>query len=297
LKSLLVDVERALARRAEEGAPARLRARMLAAGDGWSAQDIICTADRRDAAYEEHHPHVAVALVVAGSFQYRSPAGRALLTPGSVLLGNPDQPFTCAHDHAAGDRCVSFKYSPEFIEQIASDAGTRGTRGVFRIAGLPALPALSPVTARVCASLSCATDGAWEELAVELATRSLSVSHRASVDSGKSPPGAEARVTGVARLIERGPDDEPFSLHRLAREAGLSRYHFLRTFRRVIGVTPHQFVCRARLRRAAARLVEDGPPVIDVAFDSGFGDVSNFNRAFRREFGMSPRQYHRRFAS
>ncbi len=57
------------------------------------------------------------------------------------------------------------------------------------------------------------------------------------------------------------------------------------------GITPHQYVLRARLRDAANRLVGESDKVLDVAFDSGFGDVSNFNRAFRTEFGVSPRGF------
>src|SRR5262249_61149389 len=83
----------------------------------------------------------------------------------------------------------------------------------------------------------------------------------------------------------------PLSLAGLARAAGLSAYHFLRTFDRVTGVTPHQYVLRARLRAAAGRLMHSRAKIIDVALDSGFGDLSNFNRAFRAEFGATPRRY------
>jgi len=68
----------------------------------------------------------------------------------------------------------------------------------------------------------------------------------------------------------------------------LSPYHFLRTFERLTGVTPHQYILRARLREAALRLAEPGR-VLDIALDCGFGDLSNFNRTFRAEFGVSPR--------
>jgi AraC-like DNA-binding protein len=48
-----------------------------------------------------------------------------------------------------------------------------------------------------------------------------------------------------------------------------------------------------RLRRAALRLKGEPTKVLDIALDSGFSDVSNFNRAFRAEFGESPRSYRR----
>ena len=77
----------------------------------------------------------------------------------------------------------------------------------------------------------------------------------------------------------------------LAREAGMSPYHFLRTFRQVAGVTPHQYVLRTRLNRAAVRLRTCGEPISAIAFDAGFGDLSTFNRRFRRLMGCSPGAY------
>ena len=53
----------------------------------------------------------------------------------------------------------------------------------------------------------------------------------------------------------------------------------------------HQYVVRARLREAAVRLRVRSDRILDIALDCGFGDVSNFNRMFRAEFGRSPRTY------
>jgi ketosteroid isomerase-like protein len=55
----------------------------------------------------------------------------------------------------------------------------------------------------------------------------------------------------------------------MARYAGLSPYYFLRTFERVTGITPHQYVMRARLREAATRLVAEPGNVLDIALDCG----------------------------
>ena len=75
------------------------------------------------------------------------------------------------------------------------------------------------------------------------------------------------------------------------REAGLSPFHFLRLFSQVLGVTPHQYLVRSRLRRAARLLADDDRAVTDVAFDVGFGDLSNFVRTFHRAAGVSPRGF------
>jgi AraC-like DNA-binding protein len=84
---------------------------------------------------------------------------------------------------------------------------------------------------------------------------------------------------------------EPVDLARVARYSGLSAFHFLRLFTRVLDVTPHQYLVRARLRRAARLLAELDRPVTDVAFDVGFTDLSNFVRTFRRAAGVSPRRF------
>jgi transcriptional regulator GlxA family with amidase domain len=83
----------------------------------------------------------------------------------------------------------------------------------------------------------------------------------------------------------------PHKIAGLARMGHLSPYHFLRSFKAVTGVTPHQWLLRTRLRNAAEKLVETHAPVTDIALDVGFEDLSNFTRSFRAEFGASPREY------
>lgn len=86
---------------------------------------------------------------------------------------------------------------------------------------------------------------------------------------------------------------EPIDLDSAASDAGLSPFHFLRLFARVLGISPHQHLVRTRLRRAARLLAENGRSITDVALDVGFGDLSNFVRTFHRAAGVSPRGFRR----
>jgi len=226
----------------------------------------------------------SIAMVLSGSFQYRSALGGGLMAPGSLMLGNPSLVYECGHEHGEGDRCVVFWYTPEYFERLA------GSEGEFRTARIPPLQAMAPLVASAAAGALGAAEIPWEELGVRVAARTVALAAGNESDQGTVPRNAAARVTRAVRAIERRPDAN-LTLSALARETGLSPYHFLRTFERLTGVTPHQYVLRARLRAAATRLATDAGKVIDVAFDSGFGDVSNFNRAFRTEFGVSPRAY------
>ena len=293
MAKLAVEVEHALARRALTGAPGQATPRVLARGDGWCATDVVCTSGPQDRRFEERHSNVSIAIVISGSFEYGSGRDRELMTPGSLLLGNPGQGFECGHEHGAGDRCVSFHFAPDYFDELAADAGAGGGKARFRVLRLPPLRVLSPLIARVCAALGGSVAASWEELGIELAERTLRILGRLTPDPGAAPPSAVARVSRSVRMIERRPD-EGHALGSLAREAGLSPYHFLRTFRKLTGATPHQYVLRSRLREAAMSLSTDSARILDIAFDSGFGDVSNFNRAFRAEFGVSPRVYRSR---
>jgi AraC-like DNA-binding protein len=290
LAKIAVDLDRALALRREHGSPGQTMPRILARGDGWTVADVVCTCGPQDRPFEEQHDRYVIAVVLAGSFQHRSPLGRGLLTPGGAMLGNPGHSFECSHEHGEGDRCVSFWYAPEYFEQLAVDAGMRRVDAGFRVPHLPALRQLSPLAAHLGVGVSGSQDVSWEEVGVRLAASSIRLGAGDSYGTLRTPPFAEARVTKIVRTIDRHPDAS-LTLDALAREAGLSRYHFLRTFEQLTGLTPHQYVRRARLREAAMRLAAESGTVLDIALDCGFGDVSNFNRAFRTEFGMSPRAY------
>src|SRR5262245_262410 len=90
--------------------------RLLASGPGWSASDVICTAGRHDRPYEERHASISIAAVTAGTFQYRTDGGSAVLAPGSLLLGNAGACFECGHEHGTGDRCLAFGFTPALLE-------------------------------------------------------------------------------------------------------------------------------------------------------------------------------------
>jgi AraC family transcriptional regulator len=295
LGSIAVELEEAIARRKDRGGPGLATARVLARGDGWAVADVVCTSGPHDRPFEEQHTQYTIAMVLAGSFQYRSAHASGLMTPGSLMLGNRGQCYECGHEHGDGDRCVSFWFSPEYFERLAADAGARATVN-FPALRVPPARALAPLIASAALGVAGSAPVSWEELGVRLAVRAVTLLAGTSSDPCGVPRNAEARVSRIVRAIDRHPD-APLTLASLAREAGLSPYHFLRTFERLTGVTPHQYILRARLRDAAFRLVAEPGNVLDIALDCGFGDVSNFNRAFRAEFGIAPRQYRSQFQS
>jgi AraC-like DNA-binding protein len=269
----------------EEG----LSKRTLASGDGWSLHEVVCRAGPSDRPFEERHDGFSISAVVEGSFTYRSDAGRELLYPGALLLGNDGWCFECSHAHGVGDRCVSLNVRQDLFGEVAASAAAT-ERFRFPSASLaPTRNALSDIAAMEAMS-SDAPPLRGDELALRLIERVVAATASQRRASG-SPTALEARrVIEAIRRVESDPS-RPVRLSELAALACMSRYHFLRVFRRLTGLTPYQYVLSSRMRRAALGLVSSRRPVFDVALDAGFADLSTFNSRFRATFGLTPTQY------
>src|SRR5262245_51148276 len=112
---------------------------IVASGPGWTVSDVVCTAGPHDRPFEERHAAFCIAAVTEGTFQYRNGAGRAVLAPGGVVLGNEGACFECGHEHGSGDRCLAFHLAPALLESVvAAVPGVR--RATFVRPHLPPLP-------------------------------------------------------------------------------------------------------------------------------------------------------------
>lgn len=77
------------------------------------------------------------------------------------------------------------------------------------------------------------------------------------------------------------------SLTELAQLAQLSPWHFLRQFKRVVGMTPHAYLLQLRIRQAKKALIQ-GETIAHVAQQCGFTDQSHLHRHFKRTVGVTP---------
>jgi AraC family transcriptional regulator len=234
----------------------------------------------------EVHRTFSLSYVRRGTFGYHVGSESFELVPGSILIGHPNVEYTATHDHAFGDECLSFHFSPELVDEAGGDPR------VWQMGALPPLPEIVVLAELAQATVDGENDLGPGEMGMLLAAAFV------DVVSGRKRPARLPNARDRGRAVQAAQwldahSGEDVDLDEAARESGLSRFHFLRVFSSVLGVTPHQFLLRARLRHAARLLARGGRPITDVAYDVGFGDLSNFVRSFRRAAGVSPRAFRR----
>ena len=100
----------------------------------------------------------------------------------------------------------------------------------------------------------------------------------------------QAKLRRVLDYISTNIDKE-ITLAQLAGVAGLSVFHFARTFTRAMGVSPHRYVSRMRLENAMADIAAGKLSLAEIAFKAGFSSQASFTRAFYRVNGLTPGEY------
>ncbi len=261
--------------------------------------DYRCTADLHARPYVEQHRGHSLAFVRKGSFGYRSGGRAHELVAGAVLVGHPGDDYLCTHDHICGDECLSFHPAPATVEALG------GGTALWRIGALPPLPEMMVLGELAQAAIDGRSDLGLDEIGLAFTARFVALASGGPGGGGPAGGGLAGgrrghAGTATARDRRRAVEaalwiadhaHRPLDLDAAAGRVGMSPFHFLRVFAKVLGVTPHQYLIRARLRRAARLLTDRSRSITEIAFDVGFGDLSNFVRSFHRAAGVSPRGF------
>src|SRR4051794_15749954 len=252
-----------------------------------SVYDYRCSAGPHSKPFVERHSAHSIAYVRKGSFGCTKRGRSFELVAGSLMIGHPGGEYVCSHDHhICGDECLSFSYSPELVDEIG------GKSDAWQAGCAPPLAELVVLGELAQAAACGGSDVGLDEAGHALANRFV------EVISGRPQKPLRANARDRRRAVETAlwidaHSHRAIDLEDAAGEAGLSPFHFLRLFSGVLGVSPHQYLVRSRLRPAARLLADDERAVTDIAYDVGFADLSNFVRTFHRAAGVSPLKFRR----
>ena len=250
-----------------------------------SVIDYRCEHTPADRPFAEVHRDHSLSYVHRGSFGCTARGVSHDLVAGSLLVGHPGGEYMCTHDHHdCGDECLSFHLSPAFVEELDGDGEP------WRAGSVPPLAELMVLGELALAAAKGASDVGLDEVGWMLTSR-FSGLLTGKTAKPAAPTAADRRRAVEAALWIDERCHEQIDLERVADEAGVSPFHFLRIFSKALGVTPHQYLIRSRLRRAARLLAEKERSVTDIALDVGFADLSNFVRTFHRAAGVPPGRF------
>jgi AraC-like DNA-binding protein len=231
---------------------------------------------------EKCYAQFAVGVVVSGSFEYRAQNGTATAVPGTVILGNRAEYFSCHPRDYLGNRRQVVTFGHAFMDEAAEACGMTAAR--FQVAAIPP----GRFSGAIFGSMSrlALQREDREEAAYDLAQAAMRVS-RSEIARLPVSRRNKQRVLLIVRHLEESYHQR-WSLTSLAKMARLSPCYFLRVFRLVTGQSPTQYLMNARLRAAANDLLTSRAPVHEIALRTGFNDISHFNASFRLVFGRSP---------
>jgi len=227
---------------------------------------------------------VAVSFVESGRFSLRQNEEWFAFEASDVLVSVPGLVRQYLHfEECPDDVCLSVSFAPEALEDAVGD--TRTLLPHPRVAAGSA----AGFTHALIGSALASGDRLWIEEAAFHAALALSDRWR---KRRLLAPHAAAHTRAIRRSMEfmAASAAGPCSLTAVAREIGMSPFHFARLFTELAGTSPHQFLLALRLRRSATML-RGGASVTDAAMSSGFDNLSHFSRSFQRRFGVNPRRY------
>lgn len=237
-------------------------------------------------------------LLLSGNIRYQIESASFSILPGDLLLIGPNQlhrPLFTQTDKPY-ERIVLW-LSRSFVEKLSTpESDLSACFSAQRLSANRLSQEQRESISRQLFALLNATNA--EQFGRDVLCRSLVTSllvtlNRALAGRERALPRADIRVSVLVKTVSAYLDahlSEPISLDELSRTVFLSKYYLERVFRRETGVSIYRMLLQKRMI-LARNLMQDGLSLTQVAQKCGFSEYSGFYKAFKNEYGISPREY------
>lgn len=238
------------------------------------------------------HETFAIGVVESGATLLLTQRGEWIARAGTTLAFSPGE-IHCAEQLVTDGYSYRMFYpSIEFMREIGVDtAVSEKGAPLFRTPVIEDA-ALGSQFVAAHKPIMAGAVGAAAEGRLITAVRNLVSRYAADAASRTELRPVDLEVVARARAYLHDRFADRVRLAALADECGLSPFHMMRVFRRVVGVPPYAYLVQLRVNRAQAMLSE-GSTIAEVAYSCGFSDQSHLTRTFRRAVGVPPGQYAR----
>ena len=246
-----------------------------------------------------HHDFYEVYFFLSGNVQYNIESRSYLLTPGDVLLISPmelHQPMF-GSEHREYERIVLW-IDKQFLEGFNQpgecftacfDTSSPNHSNLLRPEGVNRQFLMFLLEQLIAENSSQEPYQGITALSY-LAQVLVQLNRLALQQRNENPAAApDSTVYNILGYINEHYN-ENLSLDDLANKFFISKYHLAREFQRLVGTSVHRYIVQKRLVMAK-QMLSSGKPSTEVYQSCGFGDYSNFYRAFKAEYQISPKEY------
>jgi AraC family transcriptional regulator len=276
---------------------------LSSAPSAWSGFPLERDVHRDGRAGSILFPNPELIMVAAGSIcvEYRAlnVNKRFFAGPGSVTIwpaGHESRPASWISQHIEGGTTEMLRVQLDMLalERLVPENDPVANLRLLQQSGIedPALASLMRLMEADVAA-GCPTGKLYgESLSLALAAH---VAGRYSTGSSDTPPRDGLARPALTRVLDyiRANLGRDLAITELAAVAHMSPHHFSLCFKRSVGVAPHQWVVRTRVREARRLLRARSMSVAQVALSLGFASQSHFTDTFRRLTGTTPKRYQR----
>jgi len=271
------------------------RSAVLAIGDN------VCTAVNRGLSVEKWSGSYKIVIPRSGLFINMARGKQILADPNQIIFYNKNESYRTGHPVAGGDRCTAFVVDDQVLSDMRAPydrrvADERNSRFPFDgTAGTPATYLKHRILLNRLGHQSLTEKLEIDEIALNLAGDIIGHAY-ATTDRNlprlrESTSRSHFELTDRVKVVLASKYNQPLSLDDVARECFSSAFHLCRVFKRVSGISIHQYLNRLRLRLSLEQVMDSD--LTRLALDMGFSGHSHFTHAFRREFGLSPSELRR----
>lgn len=240
------------------------------------------------------HEEFGIGVIEQGTQKFQHQGTTHLAPPQAIITVNPDE----IHDGEAATN-AGYQYRMAYIQSVVIHellSECSGSRASMRYFSNPVT--FDPeVSARLLYALRLLDQQPQNLLEAQTcfiqAIADLFIRHAQPRHSPQPLKNNPAVIRKACEFIRTKSFENP-SLEDIAREVGISRFHFLRLFKATTGLSPHAYLIMRRLELAKA-LIKQGYSLAQAAHEAGFADQSHMTRRFKAAYGVTPGQYQKAF--
>ncbi|MBW8185880.1 AraC family transcriptional regulator [Shewanella nanhaiensis] len=244
--------------------------------------------------FQKHiHLDYHIGVVSHGCQQYCHKGNTYLLTPGSISTLNPDETHNGQSNSSRGYEAHVLSIPTHYIKQISHELNQKE---LFFNAPLIDSPHLQSAFLQLHQMLTSAQQFSSLEIETSMmafTTELFSKHSELQPLKEKLPTGLSHQQVNHIRALFHDDLSHAFQLETLAAQFSLSKFQFLRAFKKTVGMTPHAYLKRVRLEHAKKAIINGGS-LSDIANQVGFFDQSHLNKAFKHAYLITPAHFQRR---